>query len=34
MKIHLRAGIERTKRRLASFEARYGVDTRVRSCAR
>jgi hypothetical protein len=27
MKIHLRAGIERTRRRLASFEARYGVDT-------
>jgi hypothetical protein len=27
MKIRLRTGIERTKRRLASFEARYGVDT-------
>jgi hypothetical protein len=26
-KIRLRNGIERTKRRLAEFEARYGVDT-------
>src|SRR6266446_3498020 len=26
-KIRLRDGIERTKRRLAEFEARYGVDT-------
>ena len=26
-KVRLRAGIERTKRRLAEFEARYGVDT-------
>ena len=26
-KVRLRAGIERTRRRLASFEARYGVDT-------
>ena len=27
MKIRLRSGIERTKRRLAIFETRYGVDT-------
>jgi hypothetical protein len=26
-KARLRSGIERTKRRLATFEARYGVDT-------
>lgn len=26
-KVRLRAGIERTKRRLAEFEACYGVDT-------
>jgi hypothetical protein len=26
-KVRLRAGIERTKRRLAEFETRYGVDT-------
>jgi hypothetical protein len=26
-KVRLRAGVERTKRRLAEFEARYGVDT-------
>ncbi len=26
-KVRLRAGIDRTKRRLAEFEARYGVDT-------
>lgn len=26
-KARLRAGIERTKRRLSAFEARYGVDT-------
>ena len=26
-KVRLRAGIERTKRRLAEFELRYGVDT-------
>jgi hypothetical protein len=26
-KSRLRSGIERTKRRLASYEARYGVDT-------
>ncbi len=26
-KLRLRAGIERTKRRLAAFEARYGVGT-------
>jgi hypothetical protein len=26
-KVRLRAGIERTKRRLAEFEARYGMDT-------
>ncbi|WP_295407258.1 hypothetical protein [uncultured Thiocystis sp.] len=26
-KVRRRAGIERTKRRLASFETRYGVDT-------
>ena len=26
-KVRLRAGIGRTRRRLASFEARYGVDT-------
>ena len=26
-KVRLRAGIERTKRRLAEFERRYGVDT-------
>ena len=27
MKLHLCVGIERTRRHLASFEARYGVDT-------
>ncbi len=27
-KVRLRASITRTKRRLATFEARYGVDTR------
>ena len=27
-KLRLRANITRTKRRLATFEARYGVDTR------
>ncbi len=27
MKIRLRSGIERTKRRLTTFEARYGVDS-------
>jgi hypothetical protein len=26
-KVRLRSSIERTKRRLAAFEARYGVDT-------
>ena len=26
-KVRLRSGIERTKRRLATFETRYGVDT-------
>ncbi len=26
-KVRLRTGIERTKRRLAEFETRYGVDT-------
>jgi hypothetical protein len=26
-KIRLRSGIERTNRRLATYEARYGVDT-------
>jgi len=26
-KVRLRAGIERTKRRLAEFEVRYGADT-------
>jgi hypothetical protein len=26
-KVRLRVGIERTKRRLATFEARYGVDS-------
>ena len=26
-KIRLRAGVERTKRRLSVFESRYGVDT-------
>ena len=26
-KVRLRAGIARTQRRLAAFEARYGVDT-------
>jgi siderophore synthetase component len=26
-KVHLRASIQRTKRRLAEFETRYGVDT-------